>query len=65
MKFKRGVENNDGIFNARYGKVNGVVYTFAHRDPDNGRIYGETDCQSVPEEKRCGWFNSDSVEFLD
>lgn len=35
------IENESGIFNARYGYFKGNKYLFTHRDPKTGEVYRE------------------------
>ena len=38
---KRSAENEVGVYFARRGHYNGGNYTFTHRDPKTGELWGE------------------------
>lgn len=35
------VENDYNLYNARHGRYKGKMYTFTHRDPQTGDLWGE------------------------
>ena len=56
------VKNESGILNARKGRYKGKEYVFTHRDPKNGKAYGE----DIPVGLTYGkWVPSEQVEFID
>lgn len=35
------IENGDNVYFAKKGAYNGGIYTFTHRDPKSGELWGE------------------------
>lgn len=62
--FNRG-QNDAGVVNARMGRYNGGTYLFTHRDPSNGKLWGEDIPVWSGKTLELGaWVNSDQVEFV-
>lgn len=58
------VSNEAGVFNARKGVWNGVKSVFTHKNPKNGKMWGED--LPIPFCKELGkWVNEDEVRFVD
>ena len=55
------VENDYNLYNARHGRYKGKQYTFTHRDPQTGDLWGE----DIPVGKKSTelgcWVQGDSV----
>ena len=61
------VPNDYNLYFARYGVYGGRAYTFTHRDPQTGNLWGE----DIPEKNDKGkvvaygmWVPGDKVRFL-
>ena len=55
------VENDYNLYNARHGRYKGKMYTFTHRDPQTGDLWGEDiPVGKKPTEYGC-WVHADSV----
>ena len=53
--------NDAHVKGARFGMYKGEKYTFTHRDPSTGKIWGE----DVPNGKELGkWVAADSITWL-
>lgn len=63
--FKRGAKNDAGVFNARIGVWNGKKSVFTHRNPKNGKVYGE-DLPEPGNSYQLGrWVPAEEVVFID
>lgn len=38
---KSRLQNDAGVFGAKFGHYNGRMYTFTHRNPATGELWGE------------------------
>ena len=65
MKVRFGqVQNDAGVKNARMGHYDGGTYLFTHRNPSNGKIWGEDIPVKEGSSELGKWVPSDRVEFL-
>lgn len=60
------VANDSGMKNAKVGMYNGKPYTFTHRNPKTGELYGEDIPVSSKEYGVYGkWVPAEKVTFVD
>lgn len=58
------VPNINNLYNARYGFYNGGRYTFTHRDPQTGDLWGEDIPVGSSPVEYGKWVPADSVRLI-
>lgn len=58
------VPNQNNLYNARRGHYNGGIYTFTHRDPATGDLWGEDIPVGKSPVEYGKWVPGDSVRLI-